>query len=236
MRVIHHFTVLKDSTTPRRLNRQGERHGRHSRHERQRKHSHVDSREGDDSPSPETERRLNRQGERHERHSRHERQRKHSHVDRDDQRPPKDESREDRPSPETEKPTVKTAKHDSEEGALADKKHTRKLSSGGFGGIPKVDENDDSIPAWKAALLKKQQDKMTLVEREEQLKLEKEETMFEGIPEWKKKLLKKKMAAKAAQEEIEQQEKREKEAKWAEIAAMPEWRRKIFLKKNPQYA
>lgn len=85
-------------------------------------------------------------------------------------------------------------------------------------------------------MLKKQQDKLLLVQAEEQLRQKEEEAMFEGVPEWKKKLIKQKMAVKAAQEETEKQQLREKEAKSAEIAAMPEWKRKIFLQKNPQYA
>lgn len=85
-------------------------------------------------------------------------------------------------------------------------------------------------------MFKKQQDKLLLVQAEEQLRQKEEEVMFEGVPEWKKQLIKQKMAVKAAQEETEKQQLREKEAKQAEIAAMPEWKRKIFLQKNPQYA
>lgn len=59
--------------------------------------------------------------------------------------------------------------------------------------------------------------------------------MFEGIPAWKKNLIKQKMSTRAAQEATKMEEERSRQEKLAEIAAMPEWKRKLFIEKNPQY-
>ncbi len=59
--------------------------------------------------------------------------------------------------------------------------------------------------------------------------------MFEGVPAWKRKLIKQKLDTRATQEAMRMEEERNRREKLAAIAAMPEWRRKLFLEKNPQY-
>ncbi len=59
--------------------------------------------------------------------------------------------------------------------------------------------------------------------------------MFEGVPAWKKKLIKQKLDSRATQEAAMMEAEGERRDKLAAIAAMPEWRKKIFLEKNPQY-
>lgn len=55
------------------------------------------------------------------------------------------------------------------------------------------------------------------------------------MPAWKRGLVKKRRDEQAASEAVKQQQQEEWESKLAEIAAMPAWKRKMFLERNPQY-
>lgn len=89
-------------------------------------------------------------------------------------------------------------------------------------------DGDEAIPSWKVALIKKKQTKPS---SESAI-----QDPFAGIPEWKQKLLKQKMEAKAAEEKAMLEKRRMEEEKRAEVAAMPGWKRELYIKKNPQYA
>ena len=47
--------------------------------------------------------------------------------------------------------------------------------------------------------------------------------------------MKKRRQEQAASDTIKQQQQEEWDTKQAEIAAMPAWKRKLFLERNPQY-
>ena len=98
---------------------------------------------------------------------------------------------------------------------------------------PKVIEGSDKMPAWKAALLNKKQE---AEEKERLEKIAREEGKYQHLPEWKIKLVKKKEAEKEAAANIERAKNQAMLDKKAEIAAMPEWKRKLFLQKNPEYS
>ena len=55
------------------------------------------------------------------------------------------------------------------------------------------------------------------------------------MPDWKKMIVKKRREEQAASDAVRQEEDAQRYAKMAEIAAMPEWRRKLYLERNPQY-
>ena len=57
----------------------------------------------------------------------------------------------------------------------------------------------------------------------------------QNMPAWKCNIVKKRRDEQAAADAEKQQRQREWEAKLAEIAAMPPWKRKMFLERNPQY-
>ena len=89
-------------------------------------------------------------------------------------------------------------------------------------------EGDEAIPSWKAALIKKKQTKPSSESVSQD--------PLAGVPEWKQKLLKQKMEAKAVEERAMLEKRKMEEEKRLEIAAMPAWKRELYLKKNPQYA
>ena len=55
------------------------------------------------------------------------------------------------------------------------------------------------------------------------------------MPDWKKKLMQQRLDAKASQEAVERELDRQRGEKRAQILSMPEWKRKLFLERNPQY-
>ena len=58
---------------------------------------------------------------------------------------------------------------------------------------------------------------------------------LQDMPAWKRNLVKKRRDEQAVSEAEKQRQQAEWEAKLAEIAAMPDWKRKMFLERNPQY-
>ena len=52
---------------------------------------------------------------------------------------------------------------------------------------------------------------------------------------WKKKIVKKRKDEQAVADAARQEQEGDKQAKMAEIAAMPPWKKKLFLERNPQY-
>ena len=60
-------------------------------------------------------------------------------------------------------------------------------------------------------------------------------TQPQNMPAWKRNLVKRRRDEQAVADAAKQQQQEEWEGKMAEIAAMPTWRRKIFLERNPQY-
>ena len=61
------------------------------------------------------------------------------------------------------------------------------------------------------------------------------EAKLDGVPEWKREIMAKKLAQQEAARAVEMEKKREVEDKIALVRAMPEWRRKLFLQKNPDF-
>ena len=57
----------------------------------------------------------------------------------------------------------------------------------------------------------------------------------QDMPAWKKSIVKKKREEQLVSNVAQQQQQDEWEAKMAEIAAMPTWKRSLFLERNPQY-
>ena len=55
------------------------------------------------------------------------------------------------------------------------------------------------------------------------------------MPDWKRALVQKKLDEKAVRDEEEQEKHRDVNEKLESIRAMPDWKRKIYLEKNPQY-
>ena len=60
-------------------------------------------------------------------------------------------------------------------------------------------------------------------------------THTQDMPVWKKKIVKKRKDEQAVAYAVRQEQEGEKQAKMAEIAGMPPWKRKLFLERNPQY-
>ena len=60
-------------------------------------------------------------------------------------------------------------------------------------------------------------------------------SLTQNIPAWKRNIVQKKREEQAATDASRQQQQDEWESKMAEIAAMPTWKRSIFLERNPQY-
>ena len=58
---------------------------------------------------------------------------------------------------------------------------------------------------------------------------------MQNMPAWKKGIVRKRREEQAVSDAIRQQQQEEWDSKMAEIAAMPPWKRKIFLERNPQY-
>lgn len=67
--------------------------------------------------------------------------------------------------------------------------------------------------------------------QEEAVKME--EARFKGLPAWKVKLMKKKETDRMAREEEDRVRNAAKQEKMDKIASMPEWKRKLYLAKNP---
>ena len=55
------------------------------------------------------------------------------------------------------------------------------------------------------------------------------------MPAWKRNIVRKRRDEQATAYAVKQQQQEEWDAKMAEIAAMPAWKRKLFLERNPQY-
>ena len=96
-----------------------------------------------------------------------------------------------------------------------------------------LDEEDEDLPEWKQKLLYQKRLRATAEIRAQKQAERDEEERFLGVPEWKVKLIKKKEAEKAVAEEYEKEQHAEKHERLARIASMPEWKRKLYMAKNP---
>ena len=96
-----------------------------------------------------------------------------------------------------------------------------------------LDEEDEDLPEWKQKLLYQKRLRATAEVRAKKQAERDEEVRFLGVPEWKVKLIKKKEAEKAVLEESEREHQAERHERLARIASMPEWKRKLYMAKNP---
>ena len=96
-----------------------------------------------------------------------------------------------------------------------------------------MDEEDEDLPEWKQKLLYQKRLRATAEVRAKKQAERDEEERFLGFPEWKVKLIKKKEAERAVMEESEREQQAERHERRARIAAMPEWKRKLYMAKNP---
>lgn len=96
-----------------------------------------------------------------------------------------------------------------------------------------LDEEDEDLPEWKQKLLYQKRLRATAEIRAQKQAERDEEERFLGVPEWKVKLIKKKEAEKAVVEECEKEKQAERHERLARIASMPEWKRKLYMAKNP---
>lgn len=96
-----------------------------------------------------------------------------------------------------------------------------------------LDEEDEDLPEWKQKLLYQKRLRATAEVRAKKQAERDEEERFSGVPEWKVKLIKKKEAEKAVLEESEREHQAERHEKLSRIASMPEWKRKLYMAKNP---
>ena len=94
---------------------------------------------------------------------------------------------------------------------------------------------NDSIPAWKKAMLKKKQLQAKELEEDRARKQAVMQAKFEGVPEWKKEIMMKKQAQQEAAQAVEMEKKKEEKEKLDMVRQMPEWKRKLFLQKNPDF-
>ena len=96
-----------------------------------------------------------------------------------------------------------------------------------------LDEEDEDLPEWKQKLLYQKRLRATAEVRAKKQAERDEEERFLGVPEWKVKLIKKKEAEKAVMEESEREHQAERHERLTRIASMPEWKKKLYMAKNP---
>ena len=101
--------------------------------------------------------------------------------------------------------------------------------------VSMVGEDGKPLPTWKAAMYAKRQEKEESAKRDEERRKELEESKYKGVPAWKRKLMEKKSQEREAKERKQQKKNQEMEDKLNEIRSMPQWKRDIFLQKNPEY-
>lgn len=101
----------------------------------------------------------------------------------------------------------------------------------------KVIIGDDGlpVPSWKAAMQNKKKQREEEERKAEEQKNSAYEAQFEGMPLWKRKLVEKRANEKAVEDAKAAEKDKELQDRLKIIAAMPQWKRELFLEKNPQY-
>ena len=70
--------------------------------------------------------------------------------------------------------------------------------------------------------------------QEEEAKKQLEAAKWEGVPDWKRKLIEAKDDKRAKEMEPEMQRLKEEAEREAKLAAMPQWKRNILIKKQQE--
>ena len=100
---------------------------------------------------------------------------------------------------------------------------------------PLMDDDGVPLPSWKAAMLNKKKEKELEEKKAKEQAASTYEAKFEGMPLWKRKLVEKRANEKAVEDAKTAEKQKEIQDKLSIIAAMPAWKRELFLEKNPQY-